>query len=143
MSEVYGTEILRAMEMLHFVPALIYVEKVSEKEYFSPRNMIARFGHYLDKKENSEDHVRAFVDFYDWNRDIGRKLSDWKNISPIWLTQPDLSREIRTLQEWNKKPWPKEVYVDSKQMDMQGYLSWEEKRQSYYYNEAKKFLYGE
>ena len=137
------TEHIRVMEMLHFVPALIYVEKVSEENYFSARNMIVRFGNYLDEKTHSEDHARAFCDFYDWTKSIGRNLSDWKFVSPIWLTQPDLSHEIRTRQEWNGKPWPKEVLADSGQMDMAGYLRWEEERRAHYLNEAKKFLYGE
>ena len=137
------TEQIRVIEMLHFVPALIYVEKISEENFFSPHNMIVRFGWYLDEKTDSKDHARAFADFYDWTISIGRKLSDWKSVSPIWLTQPDLSHEIRTRQEWNGKPWPKEVLADSGQMDMAGYRHWEEERRAYYLNEAKKFLSGE
>ena len=137
------TKHTRVMPMLHFIPALCYVEKVSIDNYFSTRNMICRFGCYLDEKYHSSDYAQAFLDFYDWTKDIGRTLSDWKNLSPIWLTQPDRKHEVRTVQEWNRKPWPEEVYVDSGQMDMRGYLRWEEERRAYYLNEAKKFLYGE
>lgn len=138
---VFLTEQLRAIWMLRFIPALCYVEKIAVDNYFSPRNMICRFGVYLDKKYHSNDYAEAFVDFYDWTKDIGRKLSDFSKLSPIWLTQPDRKHEVRTVQEWNGEPFPEEVYVDAGKMDMTGYIRWEEGQQKLFYDEAKLFLF--
>ena len=141
-NESWCTEHTRAVQMVRFIPALVYVERVCIQELYSPRNMVMRFGQYVDKKTNSEDHTPAFLKFFDWTRDIGRTIRDFENISPIWLDQPDLSREIRTRQEWNGKPWPREVLADSGQMDMTGYLRWEEKQQEFYLKMAHNFFGG-
>ena len=145
-SEIYlnvgeSTQIPRAMNLLQFVPALRRIEHICQKEYFSPRNMICRFGNYLDNKYHSNDYAQAFIDFYDWCRDTGRTLSDWIRLSPIWLTQPNRKHEVRTVQEWNKKPWKDNVWADSGKMDMQDYLRWEEQQRNHYYEEAGHFLF--
>lgn len=136
-----STQVIRAMNMLQFVPALRRIEHICQKEYFSPRNMLCRFGNYLDNKYHANDYAQAFIDFYDWCRDTGRTLSDWSKLSPIWLTQPDRKREVRTIQEWNKKPWKDDVWADSGKMGMQEYLRWEEQQQKRYYEEAGHFLF--
>ncbi len=137
-----STQIIRAINMLQFIPALIRIERICQREYFSPRNMICRFGNYLNNKYHSSDYAEAFIGFYDWCRDTGRTLSDWSQLSPIWLTQPDRKHEVRTVQEWNKQPWKDDVWADSGNMDMQDYLRWEEQQQMHYYEEAGHFLFG-
>ena len=145
-SEIYfnvgeSTQIPRAMNLLQFIPALRRIEYICQKEYFSPRNMICRFGNYLDNKYHSNDYAQAFIGFYDWCKDTGRTLSDWIRLSPIWLTQPNRKHEVRTIQEWNKKPWKDDIWADSGKMGMQDYLRWEERQRKHYYEEAGHFLF--
>lgn len=135
-----STQIIRAMNMLRFIPALGYVKKVCDKELYSPRNMIKRFGEYLDKKYNSNDYAVEFCSFYDWCKETGRSLSDWEGLSPVWLDQPDLAREIRTRQEWNGKPWEWEICADSGKMTMTDYLAWEENQRAIYLNQSRRFM---
>lgn len=139
-NESWCTEHIRAVQMVRFIPALVHIEKVCEQRFYSPRSMIMSFGQYVDKKTNSEDHTPAFLKFFDWTRDIGRTIRDFENISLMWLDQPDLSREIRTRQEWNGKPWPREVLADSGQMDLGGYLEWEQERSEEYLDYARRFM---
>ena len=135
-----STEIIRAMNMLRFIPALGYIKRVCDQELYSPRNMVKRFGEYLDKKYNSNEFATEFCSFYDWCKDTGRTLTDWEGLSPIWLDQPDLAREIRTRQEWNGKPWAQEIYADSGKTTMTDYLVWEENQRAFYLNQARRFM---
>lgn len=135
-----STEIIRAMKMLRFIPALSYVKKVCDQELYSPRSMVKGFGEYLDKKFNSKEYAAEFCRFYDWCKETGRTLSDWEGLSPIWLDQPDLAREIRTRQEWNGKPWEQEIYADSGKTTMTDYLVREENQRAFYLNQARRFM---
>lgn len=135
------TEQVRAMQYLIFIPAFVHIKNICEKESYSPRGMIMRFGEYCDKQENSgNDHENAFLKFYDWCVTIGRKPSDYSELNIYLLDQPDKSRQIRLTQEWNGKPFPKEVYADSGTMDLYGYTRWEIGRQEKYLKYAHNFM---
>lgn len=145
-----STQIIKAMYMLRFLPALLRIERICKREFFSPRRMILNFGVYLDRKMNVNDHAVAFAEIYDWALKTGRTLSDWSDLGLKWLNKPDLNDQIRIFQEWNQKPWPKELLDQledfqqnkCKKEKMTDYLRWEESQQIFYYEQAGQFLFG-
>ena len=123
-----GAQIAKAMHMLRFIPALAHVKKVCDRELYSPRNMIRNFGERLETRHGIQDAQVFLPEFFDWCKENNRAVLDWQKLSPIWLDQPDLEREIRCLQEWDGRGWP--GYVCAGRMDMNDYLRFEEQQRA-------------
>lgn len=144
-----------ALRMSRFLPALSKLERLSSEQLFCARNMIQKFGRYLNDKNRCNDYEIAFLRFYDWSRAYGKKLSDWNNLNLLWLDQPNAKEQVRTIQEWNNKPWSPEdwdeingtthetVLSQNKEKDQKSYtryLAWEERRQKKCLEELDNFL---
>ena len=134
------SEILIYQHMYRFIPALIYLERVCRRNGLGSVNMAGWFGRELEKDGGEPGLGKLFSDYLDRLHKHGLSLHRCHSYRILSPSKPNKDSAIRTIREWDGKPWPTQEESEFRTMSRLDYLVWEREQEDYYLEKAKAFF---